>query len=984
MVPADETWPEAADAAAAARLAERFAALGSAEARLARTPRAAAVLDAVGGNSPFLSELLLREPATFRAVLTEGPGPAYARALERLAQTGAAARTPLVSAALRRARRQVALTVALADIGGAWGLDRVTGALSFFAEAALRLAVDHLLLAAAARRELTLASLAEPGPGSGFIVLGMGKLGARELNYSSDIDLVLIYDPAPHLRAGADSAVLATCFTRLAQGLVSLMQHRDAEGYVFRTDLRLRPDPAATPPAISLPAALTYYESMGQNWERAAMVKARPLAGDVAAGAQFLEAIRPFVWRKGLDFAAVADIAAMKRRIDAQRGAGARPSDRVAAIGGFNLKLGQGGIREIEFLAQTLQLVWGGRDPGLRVPETLGALRALARAGHVPRAAAQELAAAYAVLRALEHRLQMVADRQTHSLPDGAAALDRFAVFFGLADAGMLAETVLRQISVVRRHYAELFETVPDPGPGAGLDFSGPDAHPATLAQLLALGFTQGAAIVDAVHGWQAGRVRALRSERARALVGEMLPALLAALARQDQPDAAFARFDQLLGRLPAGVQLLSMLAHNPALLDRVAMVLGAAPFLADHLAQSPQALEGLVAPVRQPGPARLLRERLSDAATLEDTIAVIRRTRVEVDFSLSVATLEGTLDADGAGLARTKLADAAIGALLPLVLDDVERRFGTVRGGGLVVVALGKAGSREMMAGSDLDLMLIYDHGPGVTESQVPAGRGGRAVPVAQYYGRVAQAFIGALTAPGAEGPIYPVDMRLRPSGNAGPVAVSLAAFRRYHRENAWTWERMAVTRGRVVAGPAILSARVADALLTVVEYAGLAPGLAADAAAMRARLARDLPARTPWDVKHRLGGLMEVEFIAQVLQLMHAGRHPGIASPTTRIALRRLRDAGLLGDDDMRTLVEADRLWRTVQGMLRVTVGRPAERTLPAASAGALLRAVGRSHVGDQAALHREMDTTGEAVRAVFERLVGRPDPALLEKSS
>jgi glutamate-ammonia-ligase adenylyltransferase len=979
-----ETWPAGADAAAAQRLAQRFTALGAAEAETAATPRGAAVLAALGGNSPYLAGLALQEPACLRAVLAEGAGPVVAQALQQLRQTSPQARRPTVAAALRRAKRQVALAVALADLCGAWPVAQVVAALSELADRALGLAVDHLLLEAAARRTIVLPDPAQPATGSGFVVLGMGKLGARELNYSSDVDLVLIYDPAPQLQSGGErSGELAACFSRLARSLVALMQERDAGGYVFRTDLRLRPDPGATPLAVSLPAALIYYESLGQNWERAAMIKARPVAGDLSVGHAFLDAIRPFVWRRGLDFAAVADIHGMKNRIDAHRGfdrAGA--ADPVARIAGFDLKLGPGGIREIEFLAQTLQLVWGGRDPGLRDPTTLGALRALARAGLLPASEADDLAAAYKLLRQMEHRVQMVADRQTHRLPETEPELDRFALFFGLADARSLAELLVRHLDRVRVAYAAVFETAPGAGSVRSLDFSGPDAQPATLASLAALGFTNGAAIVAAVHGWQAGRVRALRSERARQLITEMLPMLLAALARQAQPDSAFARFDQLLSRLPAGVQVLSLMQRNPALLDRIAAVLGAAPWLADHLARVPQALDGLMTPAAPPPPWRLLRERLADAATLEDAIGTLRRTVQEVDFALSVDTLETRIDADRAGLARSELADAAITNLLPYVLADMQRRFGAIPGGGLAIVALGKAGSRAMMAGSDLDLLLIYDHPLEVGESLVPRGGSARAIPVIQYYARLAHTFIAALTASGPGGPLYAVDMRLRPSGTAGPVAVSLAGFRRYHREQAWTWERMAMTRARVITGPPILADRVADALLSVVEQAGDPAGLRRDAATMRARLARDLPPREVWDVKHRLGGLMEVEFIAQVLQLIHAHAHPGLAHPTTRVALDRLRQAGLLAAADAQLLMEADYLWRTVQGMLRVTVGRTTDTVLPAASAQALLRAVARPEVADQAGLLQSMDATGRAVRQAFERLIGRPDPALLDK--
>jgi glutamate-ammonia-ligase adenylyltransferase len=969
-------WPAPADKEAAGRLAERFAALGAAEARLLHNPSAAAMLASIGGNSPYLSDLALREPARVRAFVRRGPAPLVSAALAALAQTDAARPRAEIAAALRAAKRDIALAVALADLGGIWHLEAVTAALSDLAERALALSVAHLLRAAHDRGELRLHDPADPAARSGFVVLGMGKLGARELNYSSDVDLVLLYDPEAgvyHDRDGGDA--MGACFTRIARGLVALMEARDADGYVFRTDLRLRPDPAATPPAVALPAAIAYYESMGQNWERAAMIKARPVAGDIATGAAFLEAIRPFVWRRGLDFAAVADIHAMKRRIDAHKGGAlAAEADPVARVAGHDVKLGEGGIREIEFLAQTLQLVWGGRDPKLRAPQTLVALRLLAAAGRLPRGAARELAADYRFLRAVEHRLQMVADRQTHALPQRADQLGAFAAFMGFDSAAAFAEVLLAHLGRVRRHYARVFEDVPDPPADApeDLDFRGDeDVPPATGAALARLGFSGARAIVAAVRGWQAGRVRALRSHRARELIGRMLPAVLAALARQAQPDAAFARFDGFLAALPAGVQILSLFERNPALLDRVAAVLGAAPSLADHLSRYPSSIDGLITPDEGfSEPQRRLRARLADAALLEDAIGIVRASVREEDFAISVATMEGRLDADAAGERRSALAEAALAALLPRVAADFADRFGRVRGGGVVVVALGKAGGREMMAGSDLDLMLIYDHPEDMTES-----RGARALPASQYYIRLAQSFVAALTAPGADGPLYAVDMRLRPSGNKGPVAVSLAAFERYHDEAAWTWERMALTRARVVAGPAALAARVTEAIGAALRRAGEPARILADAAAMRARLARDRPAEGAWDVKHRAGGQMEVEFVAQALQLVHAGApHPPL-SPTTRVALARLRDAGALTEADAALLIGADRAWRTIDGMLRILVGRGPPAELPAAAAGALLAAARAAGVDaiDMPALRANLDALAHRVRAAFTRLVG-----------
>ena len=967
------TWPCPFDAGAADRLAERFAEIGRAEARLAARPPVAALLRSLGGNSPYLADLAVREAASLRALVATGPDALVATAMAELAAIAPAVRRDRIAAAMRRTKRIVALATAIADIGGIWPLERVTAALSDLAEATLSLAMAHLLRAAHDTGELRLPDPSDPARGGGFTVLGMGKLGARELNYSSDVDLVLLYDPAAAIYTEAtEGHAMGGFASRIARGLVSLMEARDADGYVFRTDLRLRPDPAVTPPAVALPAAITYYESMGQNWERAAMIKARPVAGDLALGAGFLEAIRPFVWRRGLDFAAVADIHAMKRRIDQHKGGElADGADPLARIAGHNVKLGEGGIREIEFLAQTLQLVWGGRDPGLRVPTTLGALRMLVRAGHVPRDAARELGAAYRFLRRVEHRLQMTADRQVHDLPQRREDLARFATFMGYDDAAGFAAELLRHLRQVRARYAEVFELVPEllapVEPGLELDFSGVDIAPeATGAALHALGFGSPDRIVAAVRGWQAGHVRALRSARARELLAQLLPRMLDALARQPQPDVVFNRFDAFLARQPAGVQLLSLFQRNPGLLDRIAAVLGAAPSLANHLASHPAALDGLLSPEENPNPARLLRGRLRDARLLEDVIEITRRTVREEDFSTSVATMEGRINADEAGLRRSAIADAALSALLSPVLTDFASRFGRVRGGSIAVVAMGKAGGREMMAGSDLDLMLVYDHPVEVSES-----RGARRLPVSQWFVRAAHAYVAAVTAPGVDGPLYEVDMRLRPSGNKGPVAVSLGAFRRYHAEAAWTWERMALTRARVVAGPPALRTRIEEAIGEALAEAGGADRIRGDAASMRARMLRDLPPDGAWDVKLRPGGQIEVEFIAQVLQLIHAHEAPGLCSPTTRVALTRLADAGKLPPDDAAMLIHADHVWRTLQGMLRITVGRGARDELPDASALALLRAVGGAV--DLETLQATLDDLAQQVRAMFVRHIG-----------
>jgi [glutamine synthetase] adenylyltransferase / [glutamine synthetase]-adenylyl-L-tyrosine phosphorylase len=973
-------WASPYDEAAADRLVERFRAIGDPENRLTAAPGVLDMLRCLGGNSPYLAALALREPATIHRVATLGPKAAITHSQSRLAHVAPSAARADIAAALREAKRTIALIVAIADVGGIWPLETVTGALSDLAEATLQLAIRHLLRSAHDGGEIRLQDPVRPDLNCGFAALAMGKLGAGELNYSSDIDLILLYDGTAPVYAGGRAADSIGTFTnRLARDLVTLMEARDANGYVFRTDLRLRPDPAATPPAVSVHAALTYYESMGLNWERAAMIKARPIAGDLPLAQRFLDAIRPFVWRRGLDFAAVADIHAMKRRIDvAKKTALGHGSDPVARIAGHNVKLGEGGIREIEFLVQTLQMVWGGRDPTLRIKPTLPAMVRLTDTGHLAETARSELEHAYRFLRQVEHRIQMVNDRQTHNLPDQRDEMQRIAGFMGYSDAPAFAAAFLRHVDIVRANYRAVFEHVPDlagtEATGPELDFRGDDPEPpATVATLAGLGYHDARRIVTSVRRWLTGRVRALRSSRARDLMTTMVPAILVTLGRQASPDEAFNRFDRFISALPAGVQPMSLFQRNPSLLDRIAAVLGAAPMLSEHLVRYPSALEGLLSSEDAVDAKRMLASRITDATTLEGVIEIVRRAVKERDFFLSVATLEGRLDADAAGRERSALAEAALSVLVPRVLADFTTRFGRVRGGGLAVVVMGKAGGREMMAGSDLDLMFIYDHPAEVTES-----RGARSLPASQWFFRAVQSCIAALTVQGPEGQMYALDMRLRPSGNKGPIAVSLEGFRRYHHMDAWTWERMALTRARVVAGPPDLRRRVNQAIEAAIRRQQEPAQIRFNATTMRGRMARDLRPHGPWDTKLRTGGLIDIEFIAQVLTLVHIDDPRFRRSQTTHIALQRLARAGVLDPAEVQLLVQAERLWRTIQGMLRMTVGRLEAVSLPSASEQLLLQAAAKTGVAavDAADLLRRSETIAQQVRAMFERYVGKPD--------
>jgi glutamate-ammonia-ligase adenylyltransferase len=927
----------------------------------------ARMLASLFGNSPFLTLCCLREPDFLLRLARLGPDATFAEVADGLNRdlTADLDRAALMRQ-LRTSKRQAALLAALADIAGQWPLERVTAALTELADASLRAALRFLLRAAHYSGELELPHLEDPERESGLIVLGMGKLGARELNYSSDIDLIVLFDTERVCYRGRHSP--HQLFARMARDLVRLMDERTEDGYVFRTDLRLRPDPASTPPALSVLAALTYYESAGQNWERAAFIKARPAAGDIADGERFLAELRPFLWRRHLDFAAIQDIHSIKRQIQAHKGGG-----RIAVFG-HNIKLGRGGIREIEFFAQTQQLIWGGRLPTVRVAGTCAALEALAGIGRITPGVAEEMTRAYRFLRRVEHRLQMTEDQQVHSLPADEVGLTRLAIFLGYSSAAEFTAELLQHLGTVETHYAHLFEEAPSlSGPG-NLVFTGSEDDPETLGTLRGLGYAEPSAAAAIVRGWHHGRYRSMRSQRARELMTELIPGLLAAFGRTPNPDIAVLRFDQFLEHLPAGVQLLSLFYANPKLLDIVAEIMGGVPRLAEQLARRPSLLDGVLsAEFFDPLPARPalateLGRLLDGARDTEDLLDLARRWAHDKRFQIGAQILRGLLDGATSGAAFADVAESVIAELLPRIAAGHAVAHGTVPGGEMTVLGLGKLGGREMTVTSDLDLILIYD-----APEPVEASDGPKPLPVSTYYMRLWQRMVNALTALTPEGALYEVDMRLRPSGTKGPLATSFAAFRRYHAESAWTWEHMALTRARRVAGSPELAERVMAEIRRVLVQPREAERLVVDVADMRSRIAGQHRRPTTWDAKHRRGGLIDIEFIAQYLQLRWAHQCPEILRQNTGAALAALGRAGVLDAGAAEELDRALTLWRNVQGLLKLTVEEPFDETAaPPALRAILARGAGAI---DFERLKLDMSGAAARVRARYSAWVSRP---------
>src|SRR5271154_260794 len=870
--------------------------------------------------------------------------------------------------ALRGAKRESALLIALADIGGVWDVVAATEALTRFADAAVGAALAFLLRRHALAGRLALDPQApDPQSGSGVVVLALGKHGAGELNYSSDVDLIVLYDAAAaSIPKGTEPAPL---FVRMTKALARLLQERTSDGYVLRVDLRLRPDPASTPVALSTLSAYSYNETVGQTWERAALIKARPAAGDLKLGERFLTDLAPFIWRKYFDYAEIADIQAMKRQNQAVRG------HEQVVVPGHDIKLGRGGIREIEFFVQTQQLIFGGRRPQMRGARTLDMLERLHADKWVSAEAVDDLSRSYVFLRRLEHRLQMVGDEQTQRLPFDRPALARFAKFCGYARLDSFMRDVTHHLTRVEHHYARLFEDAPALSVASGnLVFTGVVDDPETLATLRALGFQRPEDAAETVRGWHFGRRAAVRSPRAREVLTELTPALLEAFAGSGDPDAALAAFDEALARMPASVELMSILRSNAALRELFGDVLGSAPRLAQVIATRPHVLDAAIDPDRSldfdlsfsdEAMGARVETFVAQGQSLEDALNRARDFAAEETFHIGLNLLSGRLDPDRAGRAYSALAQGLIAALLKRVVESFAAEHGRIRGGRVAVVALGKLGSREMTAASDLDLMLIYDFPADASESN-----GRKRLGPGLYYARLTQRLISALTAPTKAGRLYEVDMRLRPSGRQGPLATQLSSFRLYQQEEAETWEHMALTRARVVAGDPSLGAEVAETVRQTLTQERDAAKIAQEPRAMRALIAKEKGDRDVWDLKLVAGGLIDIEFIAQYLELAFAHKRPGILDVSTRKALEKSGAAGLITAEEAEVLVDAHRLYTDATEFMRLSTSGPFDPLK--AAAGVKRRIAAASGFPDFEAFTAALDEARKRGRAAFAAIV------------
>lgn len=792
-------------------------------------PRIIDALSRARAESPFLAMVLGREPE-ISAALAAGHLPAFDPSTHDEDQP--------VSRRLRLARRRISLLVAIGDLAGLLDLSAVTRALSDFADRALDLAIRT--------------AIEERTPGAeplGFAAIALGKQGSHELNYSSDIDPILLFDPATLPRRPREDAQEAA--VRIGKRVVELLQARDGDGYVLRVDLRLRPSPEATPLALPVDAAIAYYESQALPWERAAFIRARAAAGDIALGRRFLDTIRPFVWRRALDFGAIGEIRGISRRIRDHHAQGQTFGP------GFDLKRGRGGIREVEFFAQIHQLIHGGRDPALRAPATRDALAALAGAGWIGADEAAAMADSYTIMRTIEHRVQMIDDRQTHRLPTGPA-LDGVARLHGVADGAALLDLLRPHAASTARIYDSI---EPDEGDALSHDAA------RLSEQLAAAGFADTTGAVQRIEQWRTGSYAALRSPAALQALEAVLPGLIDALGTAPDPHAAILRLDAMLARLPSAINFLRLLEARPALARLLGAILSHAEPLAEALGRRAELLDGLIdaTALDAVGSIDTLVAEMGEGADYQARLDHVRKIVGEKRFALGAQIVAGAADPLDVSAGYARVAEAAIRVLADATVAEFALKHGRVPGSELVVLALGRMGGGALTHASDLDLIYLFN-GDFAAESD-----GEKRLGAVLYYNRLAQRLTGALSVATALGPLYEVDTRLRPSGTQGPLAVSLDGFARYQRESAWTWEHMALTRARPVFGSAAARAATVGVIDAVLHGDRPERDLIADAVKMRADMAAHKPPAGPLDAKLSPGGLVDLEFATHIAQLVH-----------------------------------------------------------------------------------------------------------------
>ena len=789
------------------------------------------LLTGVAGCSPYLKSLIEKENSWLLEAFSF-PDTAIQHEFKRLNSLS----NEQLNVGLRQAKRRIALWTALCDLSGAWTLKIVTNTLTEFADLSCELALRAAIQIEARRGYLPGIDEFHSSKQIGMFVLAMGKMGARELNYSSDIDLICFFDETKF--SSEDFFEARKGFIRVTRAMTAMLNDLNEEGYVFRTDLRLRPNPSVTPVCTATDAAERYYESIGRTWERAAYIKARVAAGDKISGNAFLKMLTPFVWRKYLDFAAIEDAHDMRLRIREHKSLGGPIN-----LPGHNIKLGLGGIREIEFFTQTRQLIAGGRDIKLRVSGTVEGLSKLAEQGWIKKETADELIEHYEFYRSVEHRLQMINDAQTHDLPKSSSEMVRLSCLMSTTRETL--ETDLKRRLTKVHALTEGF-------------FS-----PTKVSQVISLSDTE----IRVISRWSSYPV--FRSPRAEKIFTRLKTDILKKLRFSDKSGEALISFDQFLEGLPTGVQLFSLFEANPDLVDLLVDIISSSPNLANHLAKNPQVFDAVIGSdfwSAWPG-IDILADDLNLLLDLETDyekkLETVRRWKKEWHFRIGVHLLRGLSDTNQASLQYAELAEVILQVIWPRVILEFSSRHGNPPGRGAVVLGMGSLGSKNLNPTSDLDLIIIYD------ADDIESSNGRVKLNTRVYYSRLTQALITAVTAQMSQGKLYELDMRLRPSGRKGPVATSWTAFRDYQRKDAWLWEHLALTQSRVITGPESLSKDIEKFRISLMGKTDIKVGRKA-LSEMRIRISKHNKT-DEWNFKIGPGKIQDIELLSQLGALIH-----------------------------------------------------------------------------------------------------------------
>ena len=895
--------------------------------------------------SPFMRTIAESQPEWVASLAELAPDAAFAS----LVPTGSPSSPDSMVRQLRRAKRRMSFLVALADLGGVWPLAKVMQSITEFADHAVQKCLESLVLQAASRGRLILADNCRDEDLGGLFVLAMGKMGAFELNYSSDIDLILLYDDRKYPER--DQLSIRNEFVRITRRFVSLMSAYSEDGYVFRTDLRLRPDPLVTPVCMPMGAAERYYENFGRAWERAAFIKARPCAGDRAAAAEFLESLSPFVWRKNLDFASVEDARNMREMIKEQA-----EHDPGGGSAGINVKLARGGIRDIEMMTQTIQIIAGGRDPQLRQNGTLDGLASLQATGWITGDVWKRLETGYVKLRRIEHRLQMINDTQTHSIPRSLDDLERAAALCGKSTPEKFLSDVRQLLADVDTITGEFF--APDPG-----ELAEPVAD--------AAGFVS----ADSIARWH--RMPALRNDRAIEIFSRIQPKIMAGLSRSHNPGQAVTQFEGFLGGLPAGVQLFSLFDSNPNLIDLLTDICGTAPELANYLSRNAAVFDAVldgdffdVLPEAESLTSGL-QTHASLTSDFEELLDICRRWMKERHFQVGVQHLRGIIDWRKSAEGYANVAKAVLACLWPVVTEQFSRRHGHPPGNGAVVIGLGSLGSGLLTSRSSLDLVVIYD----CSDDEVSTGP--KPLDARKYYAGLTRSLVSALSSHAAEGQLYAVDMRQRPTGTRGPVATSLDAFRDYQDRKARVWEHMALTQSRVMAGSpgtAIAFRKLRDDVIRKPRYPEEIVGALG---AIRDELARTTPSRRnddPWEARLGKGRILDITLAGQACALV-AGEFSSSVADQTDAGVR----CGLITEEEASVLEHSYNRLRQLLQVVRLTVSHGFNPD----SAGdgviaILLRETGMVDMGRlEARLARDREDCGRVIETLIDRVAVAGNP-------